>query len=291
MKTTIKVAELATIIYAILFFGSLCIQMSYFSLFGISICSYMTYSEVFFLFLNMPMMYFPIIVSCIIIYFGNITHLNIDNENCSLSNKKQFIKRINWIISLTSYITILFISEYYQVIEKSALLSILIFIIPCWNTIQSHFRPYHYHSTMNMVELYNSVREKLGLQPKHIALESILAHNFRYLKSQGTHIINIYNNKVLYIIILFYFQYIIGLSVVNCTRADSYIKQEKVPRTQAIITTDDSRINCNNYRYLYVGDSASYIFIYDTLHSHTIVISKNNVKRIDYTNITTLNFE
>lgn len=251
----------------------------------------MTYSEVFFLFLNMPMMYIPIIVSCVIIYFGDIAHLNLDYDNCGLSKKKQFVKRINWIISLTSYITILFISEYYQVIEKSALLSIFIFIIPWWNFIQSRLRPYYYHSTMNMVELYNSVREKLGLQPKHIVLESISAHNYRCLKSQATHIINICNNKILYIIILFYFQYIIGLSVVNCTRADSYIKQEKAPRTQAIIMTDDSRINCNNYRYLYVGDSASYIFIYDTLHSHTIVISKNNVKRIDYTNITTLNFE
>ena len=63
MKSTIKVAELASFMYAILLFGSFCINAVYYSTFGIDISAYMTLSEILLLFLGQPVLYIPILLS------------------------------------------------------------------------------------------------------------------------------------------------------------------------------------------------------------------------------------
>jgi len=65
MKSTIKVAELASFMYATLLFGSFCINSVYYSTFGIDISAYMSMSEILLLFLGQPVLYIPILLSVI----------------------------------------------------------------------------------------------------------------------------------------------------------------------------------------------------------------------------------
>lgn len=91
------------------------------------------------------------------------------------------------------------------------------------------------------------------------------------------------SNSFLYGVLVSYSIVVVGLSLVNLTRAKAYIDNELSPKTQATITTiSDESYVCDNNKYLLISESAGYIFIFDRNDKASIIIPRNQVLKTSY---------
>jgi len=132
MKTTLKVAELATLIYAILIFGTLCIEMSFFSSFDISVAAYLRVSEILLIFLNKPFMFIPLILLLITVALSPFIRYDYSSY-ASLKKKYEEFSLFSFIIITINMFTVFCVAYLYQVLYSVAILfctiSLVFFII------------------------------------------------------------------------------------------------------------------------------------------------------------------
>lgn len=293
MRTTFKVAELATIIYAILVFGSLCVEMAYFSTFGISISSYLGPSEILLSFLTKPLMYLPSLLVLVLPYFIPDLRLN------SLA-KKSFRQRYaafawySYVLITVNVVAVMAVSSFYKVDYSAG------GIIACLGLLLILFLPNSYMSyTRNMFESANRKSFSEILKALKISTDKsqnrstknsifsrtaskIKIHRYRYAKHKMQIIEQFCNNALLYNIILSYSIMIIGLSAINYSRACAYIDNDIDPATKMEVTTQTETYVCDNIDYLYIGESVGFVFIYDRATQETIVLPREQILQSSY---------
>lgn len=295
MRTTFKVAELATIIYAILVFGSLCVEMSYFSTFGISIASYLGPSEILLSFLTKPLMYLPSLVVLALPYFLPSLRLSL----LSTSSFRQRYMAFAWysyILITVNIVAVLAVSSFYKVDYSAGgiiagLALLLLLILP--NTSMASTRNMlgngirHTFSKIKRLFKCSTNRSDTGNYATKKQLFSktvskVMISKYRYTKHK-VQIINLFcDNALLYNVILSYSIMIIGLSAINYSRACAYIDKDIEPETKMQVTTNTGIYVCDNKQYSYIGESVGFIFIYDRATQETLVLPREQILQSSY---------
>ena len=276
MRTTFKVAELATMIYAILVFGSLCVEMAYFSTFGIAISSYLGVSEVLLSFLTKPFMYVPSLVVLVLPVF--LPGLRLD----SLS-KTSFRKRYaafgwySFVLIMVNIIAVTAVSTFY-------LLNYAIYagmIIAYLGAVLLLILPNSYTSMAR--DVFNERIFKRSTSKFTSKTQSMLRVK-RYKRAKHyLQIVNVFcDNALLYNVILSYSIMIIGLSAINYSRACAYIDKDIDPPTKMEVTVSSGTYVCDNDLYSYIGESVGFVFIYDRTAQKTLVLPRGKILSSSY---------
>ncbi|MDE6624212.1 MAG: hypothetical protein K2K30_07490, partial [Alistipes sp.] len=135
MKQTIKIAELATFIYAFLFFGALCVNMSYYAVFSINIVAYVEMSEIMLMFLTSPVLYVPVLF--MIFYFIYQPSIAIDDISAhvpQISVIKRGFQKLNTMIILIFFSLLFSLRIVLDMKISESILCMLImlfFVLPC----------------------------------------------------------------------------------------------------------------------------------------------------------------
>ena len=290
MKTTLKVAELATFIYAILVFGSMCTEMAFYSVFDISISAYLNTSEILFAFLDKPLMYVPCIILLIISYFAHGFTLDI-NENLTFKQKRK---------SLASYITaiiglntcaICIASYFLEVLEPSVIyitffVIILLLLLP--NSLMDFVIDCVSEGYKEVIVVFRKIFKMKVLYREHDQKQSNKAISFwkingyKQAKHKYVLINKLCNNDILFKIIISYSIIIIGICAINYSRARAYLEGNILPSKSLVIRTEDMTYECDNIEYLFIGESIDYLFIYEMSKNQTIVIPRTRVLLTSY---------
>lgn len=284
MRTTLKVAEMATILYAILVFGSLCIEMTYYAPFGISISSYLTPSEILLSFLNRPIMYLPSVLMLVLPYY--IPGLRFDS-----SNMKRFRERetgfacYSFLIIAINILSVMLVAGFYK-IEQSAGVFIFIFglllflLLP--NILKEVLLVGFIHAFKKILEVIKFNRFNKLKSVFRNTVSNIKIRRYRFAKHKVQMIDKLCANSSLYNIVISFVIILLGLCAVNYSRAYAYIDGEALMTTTATIITDDRTIECDNQTYIYVGESSAFIFVYDRSNAHSLVIPRGHVIQSTY---------
>lgn len=294
MKTTFKVAELATFIYAILVFGSMCIEMAYFSSFDISIAAYLQFSEILFLFLSKPYMYLPLILMLISMPLTTLyTYNDSNSKTASIKERYKAFSSFSYSLIITNS-AIIFITACLCEVPYSfgALFSLILplFVFIFRNPVVDYIRSIFNEGLRFIKGLIPAFIDnilKAWNKPK--THESTVAYKLltynTYKKSKERYLLTqqLCSNSFIYGVLVSYSIVVVGLSLVNLTRAKAYIDNELSPKTQATITTiSDESYVCDNNKYLLISESAGYIFIFDRNDKASIIIPRNQVLKTSY---------
>ena len=293
MRTTFKVAELATIIYAILVFGSLCVEMAYFSTFGIAISSYLGPSEILLSFLTKPLMYLPSLVVLVLPYFIPDLRLN-SLSRTSFRQRNRAFAWYSYILITVNVLAILAVSSFYKVdysaggiIACLGLLLLLILPNTYMSDTRNMLREAIRHSVYNIKKAFKCSTDKSGndTTKKPVfsrTVSKIKISRYKYAKHK-LQIINMFcENALLYNIILSYTIMIIGLSAINYSRACAYIDKDIDPPTKMEVTTPTVTYICDNEQHSYIGESVGFIFIYDRVAQETLVLPREQILQSSY---------
>jgi hypothetical protein len=286
MRTTFKVAELATMIYAILVFGSLCVEMAYFSTFGIAISSYLGVSEVLFSFLTKPFMYLPSLVVLVLPVF--LPGLRLDSlSKTSFRERYAAFGWYSFVLIMVNIVAVLAVSMFYLLNYAAAIIvclaGVLLLILP--NSYMSMARD----MARRFERIFKRSTRKFGAknnkteQPLISKTESM----FRVKKyKRAKHYLQLVNvlcgNSLLYNVILSYSIMIIGLSAINYSRACAYIDRDIDPPTKMEVTVSSGTYVCDNDLYSYIGESVGFVFIYDRTAQETLVLPRGEILRSSY---------
>ena len=290
MRTTLKVAELATFIYAILVFGSICIEMAYFSSFDISIAAYFNISEILLLFLNKPLMYLPIVIVFATMYvplfgFNNLRHKGIKSKYEAFANYSLLIMVTNTIvIGVAAYL--------YGVLYSVSVIFVVVlaeFLLFLPNSPMLEFKKNlkrEYRKLVGIMSKLQSMLWKRSSKCKYSWRNKLEAQYKRNAYIRSKNVYNLINalcaNTFLYGIVVSYILIVVGFSIVNLTRAGAYIDNELSPDTVATYTTPNKQYVCNNISYFLIAESADYVFVYDRGESNAIVIPRNEILSTSY---------
>lgn len=289
MKGSIKIAELATFFYAILFFGALCITMSYYITFGLNISTYFGVTEILLLFLSTPTLYLPIMVY-FMIYLMNITECT--NYKAKIKNKAN---SFSWAI-ISSCLFSFFVTWSSCIvagIKFNCYKEIFFGLVGVLGLYLSLFSPsILYYSIISIfMELIIFVNNTLFC----ISKNKNIFDKYKYAKkhSQKSTIsdtkkkIRFYNlwfkHKKMYNAIIIYILIIFSSSVFNESLAKAYISGENNPGKNIELYYENNYINTlDNPDYFLIGESNSYLFIYNRTLCITMVIPRNKVSQINY---------
>lgn len=294
MRTTLKVAELATFIYAILVFGSMCIEMSYFSSFDISIAAYLQISEILFMFLGKPVMYVPLILMIISMLIFPGYRYNYSNDD-NIKNRYKEFTLFSFTIILCSSVTIFVAAYVYDVLYTVSIIfcSILAFVSCILPTPVNDILRGGYIALVKMFttnlrtikERTNKIYNKPVKQEKSVVTRlkrDINLNHYKKSKERYALMQTLCSNSFLYGVLVSYFIVVVGLSIVNLARAGSYIDDELSPKTIAKFATSDDEYICDNEEYLLISESANYIFIFDRYQKRSIAIPRDKVLKASY---------
>ena len=304
MKTTLKVAELASFIYAFLFFGSLCINMGYYSIFNINITAYMNMSEILLLFLGQPILYLPILISIIFIIINPTAW---PQGNHSYKYKYMSIASTNDTIFLYLILfSMMFLYFLYGLkIEITYICLSLTILIWFFSPSQGNIF-YKYLLTLfdytpkGFRNLWRFIKHKkiaikttnykraLVINKKEAVSKDKKMDFYSYyrillLESKFTDndkkIINmIYSHKLLYCITITYIASIISMSSVNIFKADS-IKNGTTPPDKIInLSFTNPTDSLDTAKLIFVGESQQYIYLFEPKEKETIIVSRDLVK-------------
>lgn len=292
MRATLKVAELATFIYAILVFGSMCIEMAYFTSFDISIAAYLQISEILFMFLSKPLMYIPLIIMIIMMLvmpgyryndskFANIKTRYIEFSNFSLA----LILLNSAIIFAAAYLYEVF---YAVGVLFSIALIMIIALLPNPLTAATMIGHKDHKQTNAKNSSKRTPKWKMKEYPWVSRIKSkykseLRLNKYKVAKERYRLIETMCSNSFIYGVLVSYLIVVVGLSFVNLARAGSYIDNELSPKTVAVITTiGDKEYVCDNEAYFLISESADYIFLFDRTQKESIVIPRNQVLKTSY---------
>ena len=312
MKTTLKVAELASFIYAFLFFGSLCINMVYYSIFNINITSYMKMPEILLLFLGQPILYIPILISILILVLNPQAW---PQEKNSYKQKYMSIASTNDSI-FVCLIIINFIFLYFLYdIKIDILFTCCCSTCIIWIFIPSQGNVYIQHYAVNVItnlpkefqRIWNLIRKK-ELPKKQSIFQRALAitnnesvpdkykkdpyKKYRILileskitKSEKNMLNMIYHNKLLYCITITYIASIISMCSINYLLANS-LKDGSIPPNKIVTLYFSNPSDCfeTNSDYIYIGESNQYIFLFEPKRNESIIVNRDivNVQRVKF---------
>ncbi len=124
MKTTLKVAELASFLYALLCFGSFCINSVYYSVFGVDITAYMSFTEILLLFLAQPILYVPVILSILFLSFFSA---NWDNPISINRLYDKIAVRDDWVLVFNVVCVLFLVKIWYDIPLNSVISYTLLF--------------------------------------------------------------------------------------------------------------------------------------------------------------------
>ncbi len=281
MRATFKVAELATIIYAILVFGSLCVEMAYFSTFGISISSYLGPSEILLSFLTKPFMYLPSLFVLVLPYFIPGLRLN-SSSMTSFWQRYTAFAWYSYLLITVNVAAVLAVSAFYKVDYSAG------GIIACLGLLLILFLPNSFALTQRYM-MRNAIRHtwdqikktfKRPMLPQ--TASRIRIRRYRYAKHKMQVIGQLCDNAMLYNVILSYSIMVIGLSAINYSRACAYIDNDIDPATKMEVTTQTGTYVCDNIDYLYIGESVGFVFIYDRATQETLVLPREQILQSSY---------
>lgn len=281
MRTTFKVAELATIIYAILVFGSLCVEMAYFSTFGIAISSYLGPSEILLSFLTKPLMYLPSLFVLVLPYFIPGLRLN-SSSMTSFWHRYTAFAWYSYLLIAVNVAAVLAVSAFYKVDYSAG------GIIGCLGLLLILFLPNSFALTQRymMRNAFRNAWDKIKRVVKRPILpkttSKIKIRKYRLAKHKIQVINQLCYNSMLYNVILSYSIMIIGLSAINYSRACAYIDNDIDPPTKMEVTTQTDTYICDNIQYLYIGESVGFVFIYDKAEQETLVLPREQILQSSY---------
>lgn len=180
MRTTFKVAELATFLYALLCFESYCINAVYYSVFGIDISAYMSISEILLLFLAQPILYVPIIISVIgLIFLSN------------LNDKPISIQRVYTSLALRDDVALILIVGILFVLVKvwyDIPLNSVIYYTGIFAAVFCFFIPSFFNSVMHVSSAYTGfLIERIQKRPR-VSAESRFGHIKEWFKGLPSNI-------------------------------------------------------------------------------------------------------
>ena len=257
--------------------------MAYFSSFDISIAAYLQISEVLFLFLSKPYMYLPLILMLISVPLTTLYTYN-DSNSKTTSIKERYKAFSSFSFSLIIINSaIIFTSAYlYDVLSSFwalflLILPLLVFVFcnPVRDLIRSCFneglRPIKDSISAfidNIFKAWNKPRTH-----ENTVIYKLMTYD-AYKKAKDRYLLiqKLCSNSFLYGVLVSYLIVVVGLSLVNLSRAGSYIDNELSPKTLATITTiSGESYVCDNNNYLLISESASYIFIFDRNNKASII--------------------
>lgn len=300
MKTTLKVAELASFIYAFLLFGSYCIQSAYYSFFGIDISAYMKISEILLLFLGQPVLYIPIFFSLFFSSFGRrewpIQSMSYKRKYAEIADTTD--RLVIWLAILTYF----FVHLFYEGINVNVLFISLMVSI-CWlsflpsfanaelRALVSLFRKKSYSRRVCLKRIRSLkinkdrlLRKRLLIRSNHASDkkndETRLIRKFmidvQFSSSYKWIIDSIYSNKIVYCITVMYVFSILTMSMVNALRADSIKSGIITPdKTVDVVFSSDCSFREDTSSLLYLGESNLYVFFYDADEQQSVVVPRD----------------
>lgn len=288
MKYTIKVAELASIIYAFLVFGSLLINMAYYGPFNISIISYMNLGDILMLFLNTPILYIPNFVFIITYFLTDLFYLN--KSVRKIGEKEIFLIDIYTKIFILSASTLYICNSYYNLNsfkESSDIVIICLMVLfACSIILPSPFiyiakcigRGWDLIIDMSLEGFANFCKYiNIPIEMCNKTRISILKNRYLRHKSYIQKINLLYSNKYLYFILLIYIFTITNACLINQARALTYISGTQIPQEQYCITSNNHIINTDGSKYLPIGECTNYVFVYDKEYHNTIIINRKDI--------------
>lgn len=310
MKQTIKIAELATFIYAFLFFGALCINMSYYAVFGINITAYVGLSEILLMFLSSPVLYIPLIL--IIVYCVLQPIVFLDNSHISapkISVIRRGFQRMNTWMQFIFFAVLLLMLLIFKLRADIVISVFGIFIIlsfstivfdnvivqacrklnqPTWEFLEETMRRFCERVTELFCKSQNNKNDHsnkkraldiLTLGGETNDLEwSKISRRKRMIKNYRI----FFRYKLLYVTAYMYFLTILGASIIYVSHAFAYISEEKSPNRKVELSFDDAYINTKeNTDYILIGECDNYIFIYNTKLLFTHIIPRDRINSLN----------
>lgn len=297
MKTTLKVAELASFIYAFLFFGSFCINAVYYGSFGIDITAYMQTSEILLLFLGQPILYIPVLL-CLLFVLTTIRPW--PQEQKSFKAKYALIADANdGIVMTLTFFSLLCIPFWYDV--KFAVFGyyfLVVFVVLSFmpSFMNAFWRNFLNAEWQGFLIIWNSIKytvknrkfpkwsikrrrrwlRKEGEKPKRNADLTIRWYMLEVkLPEQEKRQINwVYAHRTMYLIIVIYFFSILTMCMVNVYRADG-IKAGELSSGKKTELTFSIPQSKNLSHMVYVGESQQYVFLYQRHEQRAYVINRN----------------
>lgn len=234
-------------------------------------------------------MYLPSLVVMILPYF--FAGLNMDySSTTSFRRRYASFRWYTYLLIVINVMTVMAIASFYKVLESGAgaiisiLAAVLILVLPTglndiftrlWLQTKSRLKEY--------VTSHTKIRspKKSKRDSDSYIFKETLSDIRTYIYRQAKHkffIINkLCDNATLYNVVLSFTVIVVGLCAVNYSRACSYIDGELTPMTEMEIITESSVYKCDNIDYLYVGESADFLFVYDKAVQRAIVIPRDNI--------------
>lgn len=305
MKTTLKVAELASLLYALLCFGSYCINAIYYSVFGINISAYMSLSEILLLFLGQPILYFPILISV----FGIIIVSNRTEEKLSIQRlyRKNAI-RDDLIIILSSIILIYFVTVWYGMRSDPVIFRIYIIVIIVGSFFpglfnaaflfgQSSSEKKGLNRLKELFYAFSPRRSKIARQSrrknakkkeelnqdsryrrliKRAGIYRRLTVNYTFSQSEIKRLKWIDANSYYFYFILVFTFSLITMCIVNYSYALE-LKKGIVDAEKDVSYVLDGSTNETSDNVILVGESARYLFIYNRDCGDTYIINRDRI--------------
>lgn len=283
MKQTLKVAELATFIYAILFFGSLCINMSYYYPFGISIVAYMESWEIFLLFLKSFDLYIPFLIALVLM------HPILFKNEYQVNSIKRTIYRLNNFICIGFTIAILISllildnSNFWTLwpisisLKKLTILNILFISMMIYYAL-SMFFPNRIMGEVFKLRLKRYGSTSIGMKAELYLINIISGgSNIKEKKNTINKYIWIINHKFLYLVLVIYVLSIAVMSVRNFSEAYNYKNGLYKPNINIRIVSGNQDIDTQTDDVIYLGECHQYIFLYDLNHHYTQVLNRKDI--------------
>lgn len=293
MRTTLKVAELASFLYAFLFFGSFCINALYYLPFGVSITAYMSMSEILLLFLGQPMLYIPVILSLLLLLIWD------DAWPASVKTYKSRYAYIadtdDLIVIGLSFFSVVLLLYWYD-ISIQMVMSYLMIVIIIWMVfIPSQGNAILHYCIGAIGRIPSGIKEAVRRIRAHEPIIKKTKRAKKYWKDTGEKnrwryrqlmfrssllpfykrfITMAYGNKTLYLIILTYVISIITMGSLNYMRAEGLKLGELVPeKSVSLVYTGEDGESVTDL--LYIGETNNFVFLYQPATGQTHVIRRD----------------
>lgn len=312
MKTTLKVAELASFIYGLLFFVGYCMTMAYNSSFGIDISSYMSTSEILLGFLGHPLLYIPVLLA---LAFWGIRFGVFPTEKKSYSAKYAEIgTRTDYFLMPYVIWTIAVIWARYRLPFSSIIAYFLVALLfMCLLPGYTNLNMKEYlEQTKKIIQgltafikgLLRKTKKKKGQDqkknhpaikprnPRLIQLRKFYHHNHKETdvirmrmwvmrihlsRTEKRFITWAYDNPFLYFSLTIYL--FVTVTMVSAQYAiGQEIKYGTIKPLKTIeLETEHIRITPDGNGVIYLGETNGYVFLYDNKKQESIVIDRDDI--------------
>lgn len=308
MKTTLKVAELASFVYAFLLFGSYCINATYYAAFGIDIAAYMSFSEILLLFLSQPILYVPIVASIFILLFSGISA----ERSLSINRVYEYLGIRNDRSMLIIMFSLFVLVKVWYGIPLLTIFSTVIFvyfliclIIPSiYNTFLLSFGPFVSSLFASKRQLSISVRnffrrvrvcikrKKFGktkwrfssVSTKNPKLVNSFYRDFisyyRFSPREVRRLRWMFNNSILFYFVLIYGFSIIVMGIANFQLGKQIQSGSMNPSKQIIVCSSDNIYSNELESAVLIGESAKYIYFYERNSFKALIVPKDRIELI-----------